>query len=56
MKKLILLFVSLFLACAFLCAADVASVGAEFRWNMFDYHSTAPSVFRDFTVYCTVAF
>ena len=35
---------------------DFASVGAEFRWNVFDYHSTAPSVFRDFTVYCTVAF
>lgn len=35
---------------------DFATVGAEFRWNVFDFYSSAPSTFRDFTVYCTVDF
>ena len=35
---------------------DFATVGMQFRWDMFDFYSSAPSIFRDFTVYCTVDF
>ena len=35
---------------------DFATVGMEFRWDMFSAYSSAPSIFRDFTVYCTVDF
>ena len=35
---------------------DFATVGAEFRWDIFDFYSSAPSSYRDFTVYCTVDF
>lgn len=33
---------------------NLATVGVEFRWDMFDFYSTSPSIYRDFTVYCTV--
>lgn len=35
---------------------DIATVGAEFRWDLYAYESTRLSNYRDFTVYCKVEF
>lgn len=35
---------------------DIATVGAEFRWDLYGYESSRLSTPRDFTVYCKVEF
>ena len=35
---------------------DLATVGMEFRWDLYDQFATRLSSYRDFTIYCTVEF
>lgn len=35
---------------------DLAKVGVEFRWDIFDRYASSLSSFRDLTIYCTVEF
>ena len=35
---------------------DLAKVGVEFRWDIYDRYSSSLSSYRDLTIYCTVEF